>query len=102
MVAATVPTTPKSGADVSKSKKPSGGSVPPAPTGEATPTASTGEGKSIAFRAPAGLSRRLERVAEGLGLDISNLVRMVLHEKLHEYEQRVTQLESHTPKGCDS
>jgi hypothetical protein len=49
-------------------------------------------GRQVNFRANDALYGRLERVAVALGLDISNLVRMVLHENLHVYEQRVEQI----------
>jgi hypothetical protein len=45
----------------------------------------------INFRAPDDLAALLEDVAEGLGLDISNLVRMVLYENLAPYEERAAQ-----------
>ena len=51
------------------------------------------EGKQINFRAPPDLAERLEAVAEALGLDVSNLVRMVLKENLREYERRAKQVE---------
>lgn len=50
------------------------------------------EGKQINFRAPNDLSERLDAVASGLGLDVSNLVRMVLYENLDQYEERVARL----------
>lgn len=50
-----------------------------------------GAGKQVNFRAPDDLAVRLEDVAEGLGLDLSNLVRMVLYENLAAYEERAAQ-----------
>lgn len=46
--------------------------------------------KQVNFRASPRLSARLEYISEALGLDVSNLVRMVLNEKLDEYEARAT------------
>lgn len=45
--------------------------------------------KTIAFRAAPDLARRLKSVADGLSLDLSNLVRMILIENLRPYERRV-------------
>jgi hypothetical protein len=45
--------------------------------------------KQVNFRANLALHNRLQTVADSLGLDISNLVRMILHENLHLYERRV-------------
>lgn len=50
-------------------------------------------GKQIAFRASDDLFEMLERAANGLGLDLSNLVRMVLREHIHEYLRRVDEIE---------
>ena len=50
-------------------------------------------GRPINFRAPVDLATRLDRVGEKLGLDASNLVRMILYENLPIYEKRVRQLE---------
>ena len=49
-------------------------------------------GRPITFRAPQDLAPRLDAVALGLGLDVSNLVRMVLYENLEQYEERVSRL----------
>jgi hypothetical protein len=49
-------------------------------------------GDQVNFRAPGDLHSRLEAVAAGLGLDVSNLVRMVLYENLATYEERVEQI----------
>lgn len=49
-------------------------------------------GKAFSFRASPDLTSRLEDVAGGLNLDISNLVRMILTENLAPYERRVRQL----------
>lgn len=53
----------------------------------------SGGSRPINFRAPPDLATRLDRVAEGLGLDVSNLVRMVLYENLAAYERRVRELD---------
>lgn len=50
-------------------------------------------GKQVAFRASDDLLAQLERAATGLGLDISNLVRMVLRENIHVYLRRVDEIE---------
>ena len=62
------------------------------------PEESSKDGKSIAFRAPQDLVERLEHVADGLGLDVSNLVRMVLKENLTPYEDRVRQMQERQGK----
>lgn len=53
-------------------------------------------GRPINFRAPSDLAARLDFVAEALGLDVSNLVRMVLYENLSTYERRARQLKQET------
>ena len=50
------------------------------------------DGRQINFRAGPDLFRRLDAVADGLGLDVSNLVRMILHENLHRYESRLDEI----------
>ena len=42
-------------------------------------------------RIPRELAERLETTAEVLGTNRSNLTRMILCEKLHEYEERARQ-----------
>lgn len=54
-------------------------------------------GKQISFRAPPDLERRLEYVAKWLGLDGSNLVRMILVENIAQYERRARLLEQEAP-----
>lgn len=61
---------------------------------EETPIAS---GTPVNFRAPADLYSRLKAVAGSLGLDVSNLVRMVLYENLSQYERRASQLREDKP-----
>lgn len=51
-------------------------------------------GRPINFRAPPDLAARLDFVAERLGLDVSNLVRMVLYENLAAYERRARQTDA--------
>ena len=58
--------------------------------------------RTVAFRSPAELSKRLDEVAEALGLDVSNLVRMVLHENLYIYEQRVKEMRRAREEGPSS
>lgn len=48
-------------------------------------------GKQVNFRTPDALYARLEAVAEALGLDIANLVRLIINENLKSYEQRAEQ-----------
>jgi predicted HicB family RNase H-like nuclease len=55
-------------------------------------------GKQFNFRAPTELQERLEATALALGLDISALVRLVLMENLHTYEQRAEEVRSHRPQ----
>lgn len=50
-------------------------------------------GRPINFRAPPDLATRLDFVAEKLGLDVSNLVRMILYENLAQYERRAKMIE---------
>lgn len=50
-------------------------------------------GRPITFRASARLANRLDVVADKLGLDVSNLVRMILNENLAAYERRAQQLD---------
>ena len=49
-------------------------------------------GRPINFRAPDDLAKRLDSVGEALGLDISNLVRMILYENIAPYEERAAVL----------
>ncbi len=60
---------------------------------------SPSDGKAINFRAPKRLAERLEHVADALGLDVSNLIRMVLSENLAEYEQRAEEALRTSPKN---
>ena len=53
-------------------------------------------GRQINFRAAPELASRLDRIAVVLGLDVSNLVRMILHENLATYEARADQIEGGT------
>ena len=55
---------------------------------KATEKPSDDGGRAINFRASADLAGRLDRIADALGLDVSNLVRMVLKENLQQYEER--------------
>ena len=49
----------------------------------------SGGSRNINFRCPNDLYGRLEGAARGLGLDVSNFVRMLLVENIGRYEQRV-------------
>lgn len=46
------------------------------------------QSKQVAFRLPQSLVDRLEAAGDLLGLDMSNLLRMMIIEKLPEYEDR--------------
>ncbi len=63
------------------------GAPPVAKTRTNRPSPGSG-GRQVAFRAPDDLYAELERAANGLGLDISNLVRMVLRENIMTYVRR--------------
>ncbi len=43
---------------------------------------------------PGPLGPRLDDVAEALGLDVSNLVRLILNENIAKYEQRAARIRS--------
>jgi hypothetical protein len=49
-------------------------------------------GRQVNIRIPPDLDGRLQFIADVLGLDISNLVRLVLNEQLHTYEARARQI----------
>jgi CBS-domain-containing membrane protein len=51
-------------------------------------------GRQVNFRASDELYSRLERISGVLGVDLSNLVRLILHENLPAYERRAAQLEA--------
>lgn len=51
----------------------------------------------ISFKAPAALAARIDAVCEGLGLDRSNLIRMLTLKNLHEFEAQVEELRKHAP-----
>ena len=57
------------------------------------PKGATSGGDQVAFRAYGGMKGDLERIAAALGLDVSNLVRMIIRENLYIYERRVEQIE---------
>ncbi len=57
------------------------------------------EGRAVNFRAPADLTELLDDVSDGLGLDVSNLVRMVLYEHLAEYKRRADQARENRRKN---
>lgn len=56
------------------------------------------EGRPINFRSPPDLSARLDYVAKRLGLDVSNLIRMILYENLAQYEERAKQIDREDQK----
>lgn len=65
-----------------------------APVGKKKPGTSqpAPDGKQINFRASNQLAARIEAVADKLGLDVSNFVRMVLNQNLPKYEADVAKL----------
>jgi CBS-domain-containing membrane protein len=82
-----------------------GTAVAPVPPVHGMPRKQTGKDaarsesgtRQFNFRASDALSARLEAVAEALGLDHSNLVRMIILENLPAYERRVEQLRGAKP-----
>lgn len=46
----------------------------------------------IAFRLPVSTEARLESVADALGLDVSNFLRLMILESLPDYEGRAAQV----------
>jgi metal-responsive CopG/Arc/MetJ family transcriptional regulator len=48
----------------------------------------TGTTEQVNIRFPADMINRLDETASGLGIDRSGLVRMIVIEKLVEYERR--------------
>lgn len=58
-------------------------------------------GKQVAFRAPDEMHERLEFVSAGLGVDMSNLLRMIVSENLHRYVRRVEELKKEQGGGAD-
>jgi predicted DNA-binding protein len=57
------------------------------------------DGKQINFRASLPLAERLDRTASRLGLDVSNLVRMILIKHLPDYEAEADEIEAKQKKG---
>lgn len=49
-------------------------------------------GHQVAFRAPADLYAELDDISGTLGLDMSNLVRMILIENLHVYRAKADEV----------
>lgn len=49
--------------------------------------------RQVAFRVPDALWTRLEGVADRLGLDVSNFLRMMLIEQIGVYERRAERVE---------
>jgi hypothetical protein len=54
----------------------------------------TSGSRQLAFRVPEALAQRVERVAERLGLDTSNFLRMLLLEQVGVYERRADRIEA--------
>jgi hypothetical protein len=50
--------------------------------------------RQLAFRVPETLAKRVERVAERLGLDLSNFLRTMTVEQIGVYERRADRAES--------
>jgi hypothetical protein len=55
--------------------------------------------RPINFRAPAPLARDLDFVADALGLDVSNLVRMILRENMQPYRERAEKVRRERDEG---
>jgi hypothetical protein len=64
------------------------------------PSPGTG-GKQLAFRAPDELLADLSFAADGLGLDLSNLIRMVLVENIRPYVERAREVLARRENGED-
>lgn len=62
------------------------------PEAEGQPVA----GKSYSFRASRSLAQRIDYVSNGLQVDASNLIRMILAKHLHIYEEQVRELPPQT------
>lgn len=58
--------------------------------------------RQINYRCDESLYERLARVADALGLDLSNFTRMVLMEHLHQYEERVESISPRKPKRSEN
>lgn len=58
--------------------------------------------KQVNFRAPGRLYASLEDVADALGVDVSNLVRMILNENLAKYRERADRVRSGLPASPDA
>lgn len=56
------------------------------------PSAAPDGGGQVNFRASPDLWTRLQTVSGGLGVDMANLVRMIVTENLHRYEERVDEI----------
>lgn len=78
---------PFGGIDVAKKKPPD--SDPPQPRAGRPKI-----GDPVNVRIPPNLMSRMKRVEDVLGLDHSTLIRLVLTEQLHIYEQRARAVEA--------
>lgn len=58
------------------------------PVGRKKTPKDEGEAKQYNFKLDAAMSARVDAVAEALGLDGANLLRMVLRENIAKYERR--------------
>lgn len=61
------------------------------------PAKAASGGKQTNFRVPDDLYARLESTASGFRLDVSNFLRMMLAEKLPEYERRAERIRKGEP-----
>jgi hypothetical protein len=66
--------------------------VPKRPKSDTEPAGSNFAGQ-VSFKASRDLWDRIQRVCQGLGVDVANLGRMLFMEHLHVYESRVDELE---------
>jgi hypothetical protein len=55
--------------------------------------------KQVNFRVSDSFYSRIEAAAEALGLDVANLLRMIVKENLATYEQRAEAIRQSQPKG---
>lgn len=56
-------------------------------------------GRPVNFRAPPDLAADLDYIAEALGLDVSNLVRMILRENIKPYRGRADRIKAAKQEG---
>lgn len=70
------------------------------PEPEAKPV-ETEKDRQINFRASASLAAKLDAVADAFGVDVSNLVRLILNQNLPKYEQQADRIRRGLPPEED-